>query len=79
MEGRADALEATRACAICGTTIVDPYSFAETALQHCGADDGGGELQNRIETAIRQSSTETGGWGDGSLCAYHSELASKDN
>ena len=79
IEGWAEALETTRACAICGTTIVDPYSFAEAALQYYEADDGGGELQNRIETAIRRSSTETGGWGDGSLCAYHNEQASKDD
>ena len=79
IEGWADALETTRACAICGTTIVDPYSFAEATLQYYDADDGGGELQSRIETAIRRSSTETGGWGDGSLCAYHNEQASKDD
>jgi hypothetical protein len=79
IEGLAEALETTRACAICGTTIVDPYSFAEAALRYYDADDGGGELQNRIEMAIRRSSTETGGWGDGSLCAYHNEQASKDD
>jgi hypothetical protein len=54
-------------------------SFAEAALQYYDADDGDGEMQNRIETAIRRSSTETGGWGDGPLCAYHNEQASKDD
>jgi hypothetical protein len=79
IEGWADALEATHACAICGTRIVDPCAFAEVALRHYDAADEDGELQNRIETAIRRSSTETGGWGDGSLCAYHNEQASKDD
>ena len=79
IEGWASALEATHACAICGTTIVDPYAFAEAALRYYDADDEDGELQNRIEMDIRRSSTETGGWGDGSLCAYHNEQAAKDD
>jgi len=77
--GWADALDATRACAICGTKIVDPSAFAEAALRHYDAADEDGELQNRIQMAIRDSSAETGGWGDGSLCAYHNEQASKDD
>ena len=79
IEGWANALEATHACAICGTKIVDPYAFAEAALRYYDTNDEDGELQNRIEAAIRRSSTETGGWGNGSLCAYHNELAAKDD
>src|SRR6516225_8898285 len=38
IEGWAEALGATNACAICGTTIVDPSAFAEAALRHYEAD-----------------------------------------
>jgi hypothetical protein len=70
-------LGATHDCAVCGTTIVEPFAFAEAVLRHYGAADEGRDLHQRIETAVLRSSTETGGWGDGSLCAYHNEQASK--
>jgi len=79
IEGWGEALEATNACGICGTTIVDPYAFAEAALKHYDTADEDGDLHNRIETAIRRSSAETGGWGDGTLCAYHNEQMAKDD
>jgi ppGpp synthetase/RelA/SpoT-type nucleotidyltranferase len=78
IEGWAEALETTNRCNICGTKIVDPYAFAEAALSHYDAGDENGNLHERIETAIRRSSTETGGRGDGSLCAYHNEGILKD-
>ena len=74
VEGWAEALRATSECAICSTAIVDPFSFAETAVQHyevAGADADA--FHERIESAVLSSGTETGGWGDGSLCAYHNE------
>jgi hypothetical protein len=79
IESWAAALGATRDCAICGTTIVEPSAFAEGALRHYGAEDEDGDLHQRIEKAIRLSSAETGGWGDGSLCAYHNDQAAKDD
>ena len=79
IEGWAEALAATHACAICGTKIVDPSAFAEAALKHYDTADEDGDLSERIEVAIRRSSPETGGWGDGSLCAYHNEQAAKDD
>jgi putative GTP pyrophosphokinase len=79
IEGWAERLGATHACAICGTKIVDPSAFAEAALKHYDAANKDEDLAERIETAILRSSTETGGWGDGSLCAYHNDQAAKDD
>jgi hypothetical protein len=79
VESWAEALGATHDCAICGTTIVEPFAFAEAVFRHYGAADEEGDLHQRIERAILRSSAETGGWGDGSLCAYHHEQAAKDD
>ena len=79
VEGWAEALGATGECAICSITIIDPFSFAEAAVQHYElSDDVADVAHERIEAAIRASGVETGGWGDGSLCAYHNEQVSKD-
>lgn len=77
IEGWAEALDTTHRCAICGTKIVDLSAFAESVLRHYDAADDDGETQERIETAVLRSAAETGGWGDGSLCAYHNDQASK--
>ncbi|MGH7356907.1 MAG: hypothetical protein ACRELS_20300 [Candidatus Rokuibacteriota bacterium] len=37
------------------------------------------EAVERLEQAIRNSGVEVGGWGGGSLCAYHNEQMSKDD
>jgi putative GTP pyrophosphokinase len=79
IEGWAEALDATHACYVCSTTIVEPLVFADAALRHYGVADQDGTFHQRIETAIGRSSTETGGWGDGSLCAYHNERAAKED
>jgi len=79
IEGWAEALTATHACAICGTKIVDTLAFADAALKHYNAAEKDGELGHRIEVAIWSSSTETGGEGDESLCAYHDARMSKDD
>ena len=79
IDGWADALGATSDCAICSTTVIQPFSFAESAVQHYeipGEHDA--DVHERIEAALRVSGAETGGWGDGSLCAYHNEQAAKD-
>ena len=68
----ARAFGAASDCAICGTTVIQRFSFAESAVLHYevrGERDG--VVIERIETALRESDAETGGWGDGSLCAYH--------
>lgn len=75
----AEALGATTDCAICSTTVIQPYSFAEAAVQHyeisgAAADD----VHERIETALQASGVETGGWGDRSLCAHHNAQVAKD-
>jgi len=75
IEGWADALGATHGCAICGTAIVDPYEFAHAVVQHYGATD---DVENDIVAALHKSSVETGGWGDGTYCAYHSDRLDKD-
>ena len=80
IDGWADALGATSDCAICSTNVIQPFSFAESAVQHYaipGEHDA--DVHERIEAALRSSGAETGGWGDGSLCAHHNEQATKDN
>jgi hypothetical protein len=75
IEGWAEVLGVTHGCAICGTPIIDPYAFAEAAIQHYGAAD---DVHDDIEATIRNSSVETGGWGDGTYCAYHNDRLDKD-
>ena len=75
----AEVFGATNDCSICGTTVIQPFSFAEAAVQHyetSEVDDA--DVHERIEAALRASSAETGGWGDGSLCACHNEQTAKD-
>jgi hypothetical protein len=80
IEGWADALGATGACGVCGTTVIRPYSFAEAAVRHYGISEADADnAHEQIETALCASGIETGGWGDGSLCAYHNEQAVKDD
>lgn len=77
--GMAEALGATSACAICGTTIVQTDTFAEATMQHYGiADPDAIEAAERIEQALYNSGTEVGGWSSSSLCAYHADRADKD-
>ena len=78
IEGWAEALGATNDCAICGTTVIQPFSFAESAvLLYEITEEDDANVHERIEAALRISGTETGGWGDGSLCAYHYEQVSR--
>src|ERR1700722_304440 len=49
VEGWAEALGATHDCAICGTSIVESFAFAEAVLRHYGVADEGGDLHQRIE------------------------------
>lgn len=72
----ADALGTTSACLICGNTVVDAYALAEAAVHHYKADEG---YIDRIEGAMLRSEVDTDGYGDGTLCAYHSEQAGKDD
>ncbi len=76
----AEALDATSDCGICSTKIVDPSAFAEAVLKYYDiSDDDADDIRERIEAAVRNSAVETGGWGDGSLCAYHNEQMAKDD
>ena len=80
IEGWAEALGATSECAICSTTVIQPFSFAEAAVQHYGIpEESDTDIHERVEAALRASGAETGGWGDGPLCAYHNEQAAKDD
>ena len=80
IEGWAGALGATTDCALCSTTIIQPSSFAESALQHYEIPEGAdADVYERIEAALYGSGSETGGWSSESLCAYHDNQASKDN
>jgi hypothetical protein len=79
-EGTAEALETTNECGICGTTIIDLYALAEAIVQHYGlSGDEADDAHKRIETSVLASGIETGGWGDGSLCAYHKDQVAKDD
>lgn len=77
VESWAEALETTRSCRVCGTTIVRPEAFAEAVVQHYEPPKPD-EIRERIENALHQSSVERGGWGDSSLCSYHDDRADKD-
>lgn len=80
IEGWAEALGATTNCANCPTTIISPFSFASAAIEHY--QDAGSDVEDahtRIEAALRASGVETGGWGEGALCAYHHDLSAKDD
>ena len=80
IESWAEALDATSDCRVCSATVVDSYSFAESAVQHYEVpEDKGEELHQRIENALNNSGVDTGGWGDGSLCAYHNEQAARED
>ncbi len=81
IEGWAAALGATETCAICGVTIVKPFSFAEAAVQHYELPEGKAEeIFEQIEQAIYGSGVDTGGSGDHtSLCSYHAHQAAKDD
>jgi hypothetical protein len=73
-------LGATSDCGICSTTIIRPDTFAEAAVQHYEIPhEDADAVHERIENALRTSAVETGGWGDGSLCAYHNEMMAKDD
>ena len=80
VQGMAEALGAAHDCDICGTTIVEPDAFAEAAAQHYGLiGDEADRFQERVQTAIRNSDTEIGGFDEGRLCAYHADMALKDD
>jgi putative GTP pyrophosphokinase len=69
----------TKECSICGTTIVEPYAFAEAALEHYGLPDpDASEMMNRVEQALHNSAVETGGWDTSTLCSYHADRLDKD-
>ena len=80
IDGWAEALGATGDCAICSTTVIQAFSFAEAAVQHYEIpEEHDADVHERIETALLASGAEIGGWGDGSLCAYHNEQEAKEN
>jgi ppGpp synthetase/RelA/SpoT-type nucleotidyltranferase len=76
----ANALNASDGCGICGTGIVDAEALAEALANHYGlSGKERDKAVERLEQAIRNSGVEVGGWGSGSLCAYHNEQMSKDD
>lgn len=81
VETWAKAFGAVSDCAICGVTVINPYSFAEQAVQHYEISESeADDAFDRIENAVIGSSVDTGGWdGDGSLCAYHANQITKDD
>jgi len=72
----AEALDVAGSCLVCGNAVIDAYAFAEAAVDYYKADE---VYMERIARAVLQSDVDTGGYGDGALCAYHNEQASKDD
>ncbi len=80
IEGWAKGFGATTDCAICGTTVTRTFSFAEAAVGYYNIPEKAKDAaREQIENALSKTSVETGGWGDGSLCAYHNAQAAKDD
>lgn len=76
----AEALGATSDCAICSTTVIQPDSFAGAVAEHYELSETEADnVHERIETALCASGVETGGWGDGLLCARDNEQWAKDD
>ena len=79
IERWAEALGTTKNCTICSTTVIQLWAFAEAIVQYFELSDEDGDVMERIVAAIEPSGLETGGWGDGSLCAYHNAQGTKDD
>ncbi len=80
IEGLAQTLGAVHHCPICSVAIVEPFSFAEAAVQHYDVpepDDG--RVLGRIRSAIWASGIETGDFDEGKLCQYHAHQAAKND
>ena len=76
----AKAIGATTDCDVSNALIVQPELFAEAAVEHYGMDGAAAvDAYERIKSALSKSGIETGGWGNGQLCAYHNEQAAKND
>jgi ppGpp synthetase/RelA/SpoT-type nucleotidyltranferase len=76
----ANALDAIDGCGICGVGIVDAEALAEALADHYQLRGRKRDAAvERLRHAVRNSGVEVGGWGSGSLCAYHNDLMSKDD
>ena len=62
-------------CAVCGTDIVDADGFESALYDRLGIDEEDG----RVANAIRNSGVEVGAWNTTSLCAYHADVAARDD
>ncbi|MGH6922848.1 MAG: GTP pyrophosphokinase [Propylenella sp.] len=75
----ADALGVKDECAYCHAAIVDPYSFAEAAVQHYElSGDEADEVFERIEQAIMGSGVDVGGPDSSSVCSHCADKLAKD-
>ncbi len=70
VEEIAEAWEIADSCAICGTTIVEPDTFAAEVADYYGVDDYSEIFSELIRLAA--------GWGEDGLCSYHAYYAEKD-
>ncbi|MEQ8399701.1 MAG: hypothetical protein RIE24_21155 [Silicimonas sp.] len=68
----AQALDIKDECARCHAEIIDPYNFAEAAIDHYGlADPEASEAADRIQSAILGSGVDAGGGLSGyNLCSH---------
>ena len=80
IEGLAQTLGAIHPCPMCSVAIVEPFSFAEAAVQHYDVPEPNDvRALERIQDAIRASGIEIGGFDEGELCGYHAEQAAKND
>jgi len=70
VEEIAEAWGIADSCAICGTRIVDPDTFAAEVADYYGVDDYSEIFGELIGL--------TAGWGEDGLCSYHAYYAEKD-
>lgn len=70
IEEIAEACGIADSCAICGTTIVDPDSFAHEVAAHYDVDDSSAIFSRLMDVDAE--------WSDGGLCSYHAHQQEKD-
>jgi putative GTP pyrophosphokinase len=80
LEDWAGALDATSRCAFCGTTIVRPDEFADSAVRYYRLRGRKAEeIRERLRHAAQSVGTETGSWDNSSICSYCSYVLNKDD
>lgn len=76
----AHALGINEGCACCPAEIIDPYSFAEAAINYYELEDPQAiEVADRIQGAILRSGVDAGGHSDSQLCSNCASYLEKND